>query len=177
LQNLGVQEKSEKEKYESALDSLINENVFIMKYLYENFSMEEVENYCKWDVNLSVERRISPLKNALLQMLNKLAKKMLLNTFIKTLIDEGQFLIPLKCFKSIEITDKSGKILITKCLAKKNFNRAAKKLGCKEYPWALEGLGYCKYWCFPLFQKFLEYIKVPLEMDYTDDGCIINATF
>ena len=177
MSELGIKEKTDKDKYESASDSLTNENVFIMKYLYENFSMDEMEKYCKWDVELSVERRIGPLKNALIQMLNKLAKKALLNTFITTLIDEGQFLIPLKCFESIEITNETGKILINKCLAKKNFNKAVKKLGCKEYPWASEGLGYCKYWCSPLFQKFLEYIKVPLDMEYTDDGCRITASF
>ncbi|MHA1651031.1 MAG: hypothetical protein ACTSYB_12620 [Candidatus Helarchaeota archaeon] len=177
MSELGIKERSDKDKYASTLDSLINENVFVMKYLYENFSMEEVEKYCKWDVDLSVERRIGPLKNALIQMLQKLAKKQLLNMFIKTLIDEGQFLIPLKCYESIEITDTSGKIVINKCPAKKNFNKAVKKLDCKDYPWASEGLGYCKYWCSPLFQKFLSYIKVPLEMEYTNKGCIITARF
>ncbi|HUY00665.1 MAG TPA: hypothetical protein VMV49_13985 [Candidatus Deferrimicrobium sp.] len=177
MSELGIKERDDKDKYDSTLDSLVNENVFIMKYLYENFSMEEVEKYCKWDVDLSVERRIGPLKNALIQMLNKLAKKTLLNQFIKTLIDEGQFLIPLKCFELVEIGDKSGKIIINKCPAKKRFNKAVKKLGCKDHPWAAEDLGYCKYWCSPLFQKFLNYIKVPLTIEYTDKGCIIIANF
>lgn len=177
MSELGIKEKEAKDKYASSLDSLINENVFIMKYLYDNFSMEEVEKYCKWDVNLSVERRIGPLKNALIQMIQKLARKALLNMFIKTLIDEGQFLIPLKCYESIEIADASGKLVINKCPAKKKFNKAAKKLGCKDYPWASEGLGYCKYWCSPLFEKFLSYIKVPLKMEFTPKGCIIRASF
>lgn len=177
MSELGIKEKADKDKYNAAIDSLTNENVFIMKYLYENFSIEEVENYCEWDVNLSVERRIGPIKNALIQMIQKLAKKALLNTFIKTLIDEGQFLIPLKCYQSTDITDDYGKIVIDKCPAKKKFNKAAKKLGCKDYPWAWEGLGYCKYWCSPLFKKFLNYIKVPLEMEYTNKGCIITAVF
>ena len=176
MSELGIKEKTEKDKYESALDSLTNENVFIMKYFYEKFSIDEMEKYCRWDVELSVERRIGPLKNALIQMMNKLAKKALLTTFIKTLVDEGQFLIPLKCFESIELTDETAKFLINKCPAKKNFNKAVKKLDCKEYPWASEGLGYCKYWCSPLFRKFLEYIKVPLDMEYTDDGCMITAS-
>lgn len=177
MSELGIKEKADKDKFEAAIDSLTNENVFIMKYLYENFSMEEVEKYCEWDVNLSVERRIGPLKNALIQMLKKLAKKSLLNTFIKTLIDEGQFLIPLKCFETVEISDGSGRIIIQKCKAKRRFNKAVKKLKVKEQPWASEGLGYCKYWCSPLFKKFLEYIKVPLDIEYTDKGCIITASF
>jgi hypothetical protein len=177
MSELGIKDKTDKDKYASALDSLTNENVFIMKYLYDKSStMDEIEKYCKWDVELSVERRIGPLKNALIQMMNKLAKKALLITFIKALIDEGQFLIPLKCYESIEITDETAKIVINKCPAKRNFNKAVKKLDCKEYPWASEGLGYCKYWCSPLFQKFLEYIKVPLDMEYTDDGCRITAS-
>ncbi len=177
MSELGISEKSEKDMYDSALDSLINENVMVMKFLFDNFSMTELEKYCEWDVNLSVERRIGPIKNVLIQMLQKLAKKALLNTFIKTLIDEGQFLIPLKSYKSIEIADESGKIIIDKCPAKKKFNKAVKKLGCKDDPWAVEGQGYCKYWCSPLFKKFLSYIKVPLEMEFTDKGCIINAIF
>lgn len=177
MSELGIKEKEAKDKFEAAIDSLTNENVFIMKYLYENFSMEEVEKYCEWDVNLSVERRIGPLKNALIQMLQKLAKKALLNTFIKTLIDEGQFLIPLKCFESIEITDTFGKLQINKCAAKKRFNKAVKKLDCKDHPWASEGLGYCKYWCAPLFKKFLSYVKVLLNIEFTDKGCIIAASF
>ncbi len=177
MSELGIKEKPDKDKYNAAIDSLTNENVFIMKYLYENFSMEEVEKYCEWDVNLSVERRIGPIKNALIQMLKKLVKKALLNTFIKTLIDEGQFLIPLKCYNSVIITDEYGKIVIDKCPAKQKFNKAAKKLGCKDQPWASEGLGYCKYWCSPLFKKILNYIKTPLEIEYNDKGCIINATF
>jgi len=176
MSELGIKVKADKDKFEAAIDSLTNENVFIMKYLYENFSMEEVEKYCEWDVNLSVDRRIGPLKNALIQMLKKLAKKALLNTFIKTLIDEGQFLIPLKCFETVEIGDDSGKITIQKCKAKKRFNKAVKKLGCKDYPFG-NGLGYCQYWCSPLFKKFLSYIKVPLQIEYTDKGCMITASF
>lgn len=174
---MDIKEKADKDKYEAAIDSLTNENVFIMKYLYENFSIEQVAKYCDWDVNLSVERRIGPLKNALIQMLQKLAKKALLNTFIKTLIDEGQFLIPLKCFESIEITDAAGWILINKCAAKKRFNKAVKKLNCEDQPWASDGLGYCKYWCSPLFKKFLSYIKVPLDIEFTEKGCRLSANF
>jgi hypothetical protein len=177
MSELGIKEKSDKDKYDASLDSLVNENVMIMKYLSENFSMEEVAKYCEWDVNLSVERRIGPIKNALIQMIQKLARKQLLNTFIKTLIDEGQFLIPLKCYQSIEITDTSGKILIDKCPAKRNFNKAMKKLKCKDEPWAADGLGYCTYWCSPLFEKFLSYIKVPLDIEYTPKGCIITTHF
>ncbi|NVM55053.1 MAG: hypothetical protein HWN66_15210 [Candidatus Helarchaeota archaeon] len=177
MSELGIKEKPDKDKFDTAIDSLTNENVFIMKYLYENFSMEDVEKYTSWDVNLSVERRIGPLKNVLIQMLNKLARKALLNTFIKTLIDEGQFLIPLKCYESVQITDDYGKITIIKCTAKRKFNKAVKKLGCKDYPWASEGVGYCKYWCSPLFKKFLAYIKVPLEIEFTNKGCIITASF
>ncbi|MHA1278315.1 MAG: hypothetical protein ACTSQI_04435 [Candidatus Helarchaeota archaeon] len=177
MSQLGINEKSDKDKYEASLDSLINENVMIMKYLYENFTIDQVANYCEWDVNLSVERRIGPIKNALIQMIQKLARKQLLNTFIKTLIDEGQFLIPLKCYQSIEITDELGKIVIDKCPAKRNFNKAVKKLKCKDQAWASNGLGYCIYWCSPLFSKFLKYINVPLDMEYTPKGCIITATF
>ncbi|MHA1266556.1 MAG: hypothetical protein ACTSRS_15075 [Candidatus Helarchaeota archaeon] len=177
MSELEIKEKSDRDKYDAAIDSLTNENVFIMKYLYENFSMAEVEKYCEWDVNLSVERRIGPLKNALIQMIQKLAKKALLHTFIKTLIDEGQFLIPLKCFEQIEITASQAKIVINKCKAKKRFNKAVKKLGCKDYPWASEGLGYCKYWCSPLFKKFLSYIKIPIEIAFTNKGCVITAIF
>ncbi|MHA1143639.1 MAG: hypothetical protein ACTSRW_02810 [Candidatus Helarchaeota archaeon] len=175
-----LKEKQPKEKYDATVDSLINENVFIMKYLQEHYGLKAVEDYCEWDVDLSVERRMSPLKNALVQMLNKLARKALLNMFIKTLIDEGQFLIPLKCYEKIEITDDSGEIVINKCLAKRKFNKAVKKLGCRDveaYPWSKDGLGYCKYWCTPLFEKFLSYIKVPLKMNYTDRGCVITASF
>ncbi|MHC1590754.1 MAG: hypothetical protein ACXQS8_01590 [Candidatus Helarchaeales archaeon] len=175
-----IKEKEPKEKYDAAVDSLINENVFIMKYLQDHYGLQAVEDYCKWDVDLSVERRMSPLKNALVQMLNKLARKALLNMFIKTLVDEGQFLIPLKCYDTIEISDDSGKIVINKCFAKRKFNKAVKKLGCKDvqkYPWSENGLGYCKYWCTPLFRKFLSYINVPLEMEYTEKGCIITASF
>lgn len=175
-----LKEKEPKEVYNAAIDSLINENVFIMKYLQEHYGIEAVEDYCKWDVDLSVERRMSPLKNALVQMINKLARKKLLRMFIDTLIGEGQFLIPLKCYEAVDISDKEGRILINKCFAKRKFNKAVKKLGCKDpevHPWSKGGLGYCKYWCTPLFEKFLSYIKVPLQMNYTEKGCIITASF
>jgi hypothetical protein len=151
-----------------------------MKYLQEHYGLQAVEDYCKWDVDLSVERRMSPLKNALVQMINKLAPKMLLKMFIETLVGEGQFLIPLKNYEKTEITEKIGTIVINKCFAKRKFNKAVKKLDCKDpeiFPWSKNGLGYCKYWCTPLFEKILSYIKVPLQIEYTEKGCVITASF
>lgn len=162
------------EKYNATLDSLINENVMIMKYHQMEYGIEEVEKYCQTDVDWSVERRIGPIKNALISLINKFAPKKLLETFIKEIIDGGQFLIPLECYDKIEITDKGAVAINNKCQAKKKFNKAVKNLKCSEFPWAIEGLGYCKYWCAPLFKKLLSYINQPVQVEFQDKGCILT---
>jgi len=174
LENL--KEKTDIELYNSTLDSLINENVMIMKWLQMEYGLEAVEKYCEKDIEWSVERRIGPIKNALIGLINKLAPRKLLETFVKEIIDGGQFLIPLKCYKSIEITDKEAIAINQKCQAKRKFNKAVKKLKCTNDPWAIEGLGYCKYWCAPLFKKLLSYINQPVEVEFQDKGCTLRIT-
>ncbi|MHA1380482.1 MAG: hypothetical protein ACTSRG_19120 [Candidatus Helarchaeota archaeon] len=167
-------EKTDKEQYDSALDSLINENVMIMKWLQMEYGLEAVDKYCRKDIEWSVERRIGPVKNALISLINKLAPRKLLETFIKEIIDGGQFLIPLKCYKSIEINDNGAIAINEKCQAKRKFNKAVKKLKCTEDPWAKDGLGYCNYWCAPLFKKLLSYINQPVDVEFQDKGCILK---
>jgi len=158
-----VKPKSEKARRKNATKTVRMLRFMITKYLHDKLGEEGFIEYINSELNMTAELLLGGVKKALVNALSKLAKQFLMKELVKNIIDEFQYEIPPENYIIEDNKDKI-RMEITKCPAKIQFNKWAKKLDPKLKDKICD-------WDILAGNKVREY-GIDQKIELTEKGCI-----
>ncbi len=162
-----------KTKYRVAFADMIEQRTTIMKFLLDNFGIESVEKFFKYDNPQWAEQlKVGKVKKIFAKMISKLAPSLLMRRLAGIIISQAQYLVGIDHVAIIELTNGYEKLEISNCPVLKQFNKTLKALKFNN----LEKRYICAFACVPVLNQMCAVGNCSLKANYTDKGChlIVN---
>lgn len=162
-----VKSKSDKKKWEMAVDRVRMIRFIIAKYFFDKERENDFLDYINSEIDLTEELALGGVKHLIVDAVSKLSKPYLMKELVKQLIDSFQYEIPPESYM-IEESDNKIRMEIAKCPVRIQFNKWAKKFA----PNLTDKI--CV-WDVLAGDKIKEY-GIEQKIDLTEKGCIFTFT-
>ena len=160
-----IKESNPKKLHEETKDFLIFQIYVNSEYIYDNYGLEALKNYYKFNQDSFFRLKMSLLYKMMEGLIKKLPKSLKIKEGLKMFIDHLQFLESPKNIVIIENTKGKATFEVTKCTMRKIFNKFAKK--SKK----IELIDKCCVWCMESI-KFSEKYGIEYWIELTKKGCL-----
>jgi hypothetical protein len=166
-------EWSDKQKYDTCLENLIENHVIVMKYLYDNFGgTDAIVKFYSAKNELNYNAKIGKLLKLGAKVLKTVSSRKFFDIFINQMTKNAQHTIPLKVVSGIDYGDRKAVIHIDKCVSKRLFRKSVKRYKVQdEIPFD----GFCKFNCIPVFSTFARIGNIKISAVFREKGCDITA--
>jgi len=162
-----------KTTYQVAFADMIEQRTTIMEFLLVNFGIEAVEKFFLSDNPRWAEKlKVGKMKKIFAKIIAKLAPRMILNKLSDIILENAQYLVPLKHATINEASNDYKIIEITNCPVLKQFKKTIKSLNFSN----IEERYICTFGCIPILNQMAGVGNCNVSGTYNEKGCFINVT-
>ena len=164
LNELNCQEWDIKTTYKVAFDDMIQQRTTMMQFLLQEYGIEAVEKFFLYDNPIWAETlKVGKVKKTIVKALSHLAPRQIMNKVAEMIIEQAQYLVPLKNIENVETENKNSKIVkISKCPVRKQFRKTIKKLNFTD----MSESWVCTFACVPVLSQYCKIGAISLIQEY-----------